>query len=154
MEVISNKPSGYGTMQIGGVENRPFHIGIQQGELFCRMPERRDAEGRPMSLQAYGELFGLEALRTLSFSIGDLRDFVYSALVSGAEVDGLPFDYSPAQVGYWLDEADDLEASKPMRELVRQFQVRFERQQERSKNGTAPLPKTEAGAKKKASKQN
>jgi len=146
MEIVHpTKPNGYGTVELDTA--RPFHIGTNQGEIFCRLPERRDAEGRPMSLQAYGALFGLDALRTLSFSIGDLRDFVYSALASGAEIDGLPLDFTPAQVGYWLDEADELEAAKPMRELIRQFQVRYERQQERSKNAAAPTPTAAAGPK-------
>lgn len=145
---MTTKPSGYGTIDIGG-SLRGFHVGTAQAEIFSSMDARRDAEGRPMSLQAYSDLFELDALRTLSFGIGDFRDFVYSALVSGAQIDGLEVDFTHKDVGFWLDEADNAEAAKPMRELVRQYKVRYDRQQERAKNAPAPTPATKAGPKPK-----
>lgn len=143
---MSDKPSGYGTMQIGGQE-RPFHVGINQGEIFAELPHRRGEDGRPLSLRAYGELFSLDRLKENDLTGADLRDFVYSALASGYAVDGARLDFNHVQVGHWLDDADADEAAKPLKEMVAQFVKRAERAVARAKNDPAPKPKKATGLK-------
>lgn len=148
MESSTYKPSGYGIMQIGGAA-RPFHIGTNQGQIFCSLGARQREDGRPMSLTAYGELFNPQNLSEAELSGGDVRDFVYSALVSGCEVDGLAVDFAATQVGYWIDDADAAEVSKPFKEMLTQVVRRYQRQLERLKNDEAPTqPKAKAGPKK------
>lgn len=137
---MSEKPSGYGHMVIGQ-QTRPYHVGTNQGEIFCRLQHRRGEDGLALSLKAYGELFSPVALEKGAFTGGDLRDFVYSALVSGYEVDGLRVDFTPAQVGYWIDDAEATEAAKPIGEMLKQLVKRYERQADRAKNAAAPSSK-------------
>lgn len=134
---MSDKPNGYGTMQIGGQE-RPFHVGTNQGEVFASLQHRRGEDGRPMSLHAYSDLFSLDRLRNNELTGADLRDFVYSALVSGYEVDNMRPDFGHMQVGYWLDDAEAEEAGKPLQEMIAQFVKRVERAAQRAKNAPAP----------------
>jgi hypothetical protein len=91
-----------------------------------------------MSLQDYGKLFSPTTLRDVAISGGDVRDFIYSALVSGAEVDKVEVDFTPTEVGYWIDDADPDEVSKPFKEMLNQLLRRYERQLERLKNAEAP----------------
>jgi hypothetical protein len=151
MESTTYKPSGYGTMQIGEAE-RPFHVGTQQGEVFAQLPNRVRPDGRPMSLAAYGELFNPQNLSEHTLSGGDVRDFLYSALASGCEVDGLPVDFTPTQVGYWIDDADAMEVSKPFKEMGAQIMKRYHRQLERLKNEEAPTTTTTKTGPKKPKK--
>lgn len=137
MEATTYKPSGYGTMLIGEAE-RPFHIGTNQGEAFCSLSNRLREDGRPMSLAAYGELFSPQNLSEANLSGGDVRDFVYSALVSGCEVEGQEVAFTPSQVGYWIDDASADEVGKPFKMMLDQVVKRYQRQLERSKNGEAP----------------
>lgn len=132
---MSQKPTGYGTMQIGGQE-RPFQVGTNQADLFQRL--------RHVSLKEYGELFSLDVLRQQSYTSGDLRDFVYSALAAGYENDGLRIDFTPANVGNWIDDAgldETGEVVKPLLEMVAQVQRRIEQARERAKNAQPPAPK-------------
>lgn len=144
---MSAKPTGYGTMQIGGQE-RPWLIGLEQADVFCRLLSRRGEDGQPMTLKAYSDLFSIEALSAQKLLPSDLYDFLYSALVSGANEDGLHVDFTPRIVSQWLASADDEEASKPLLEMLNQTKQRIERQLERSKNGPAPAK----GPKAKTSK--
>lgn len=136
---MASKPTGYGTMQIGGQE-RPFQVGTNQADVFQRL--------RHVSLKEYGETFGLEALQQQLLTSGDIRDFNYSALVAGYENDGQRVDFTPANVGNWIDDAP-MEASaeimKPLTEMVGQIQRRAEQAMERAKNGPAPTLKLAKG---------
>lgn len=140
---MANQPQGY--LTIGGTEQRPFHVGYNQGAIFARLPNRVDEEGRPLSVKAYGELFSLSAIRDLSLSLEDVRDFVYSALASGAMVAKQPVDFTADEVGYWLDEADELDVAKVFTEMGEQTVRRFQNQLERAKNAQAPTQASEAG---------
>lgn len=137
--MASDKPAGYGTMHLGGQE-RPFHVGFEQGAIFCKLRNRLNPEdGTPMSLKAYGDLFNPLTKPQERLSGEDIRDFVYSALKSGAEEDGLPVDYSARMVSQWIDQSDDpQQAAKPLEEMYRQMTARVERQVERLKNAAAP----------------
>jgi len=104
---MSAKPTGYGLMQIGG-QPRPFLVGFEQADIFCRLLSRRNAaDGGPMTLQDYNNLFNLVALRENKLLPADVYDFIYSALASGAVEDDLLLDYTPRIVGQWLGEAED-----------------------------------------------
>lgn len=139
---MSDKPSGYGLMQFGGQE-RPFQVGPNQGIIFSELQHRRGEDGRPMSLKAYGELFGLDSLREQRLAQKDLRDFIYSALAAGYEEDGLTVDFTPQKVGNWLGDpaTDPDEAGKPIGEMLNQMRKRVEAFVDRaSKNEQAPTP--------------
>lgn len=145
---MSDKPSGYGLMQIGpGDENLPFHVGFNQGEVFASLPNRRGEDGHPLSVKGYGELFSPARLQANELSAADVRDFVYSALVSGHEIDGLKVGFTPSQVGLWIDDAETDEVMKPLREMVAQLIKRIERTAERAKNVPAPTSKETTGQK-------
>ena len=129
---MSQKPSGYGLMQIGGQE-RPFQIGTNQGDVFQRL--------RHVSLKDYGMLFSPAALQAEALTGGDLRDFVYSALVAGYENDGARVDFSHLDVGNWIDDApfeDSGEVVKPLTEMLQQLIRKAELAAERAKNAAAP----------------
>lgn len=143
---MSAKPNGYGTMQIGGQE-RPFHVGLNQGGIFQQLHHRKGEDGHAMSLKAYGELFSPPRLARNELSADDARDFVYSALASGYQVDGLRVDFTPMSVGFWIDEADAEEIAKPFTEMLAQLTRRMQQQQERAGNAEAPTTKTAAGRK-------
>lgn len=145
---MSAKPTGYGTMQIGGQE-RPYLVGLESADVFCRLLSRRGEDGHPMTLKAYSDLFSLEALSAQKLLPSDLYDFLYSALVSGANEDGLYVDFTPRIVSQWLANAEDEEAGKPLLEMLNQTKQRIDRQLERSKNAPAPTK----GAKAKQSKK-
>ena len=148
---MAAKPTGYGQMQIGG-QQRPFLVGFEQADIFCRLPARRNAEsGGPMTLADYNGLFNITALRENKLLPADAYDFIYSALASGAAEDDLYIDYTPRIVGQWLSEAEDEEASKPLLEMVAQTIRRFERHLEREAK-KAPAP-TKPAAGPKRSKQ-
>lgn len=136
---MTSKPSGYGTAFLGAAE-RGFHVGYNQGGIFCRLPHRLDNEGHPLSLKAYGELFSLDNIKNLALSVDDVRDFVYSALASGCQLDKLPLDFTPEDVGFWLDEAPEEEPAKIFKAMGEQTVRRFQQQLERAKNAQAPAP--------------
>lgn len=126
-----SKPSGYGIIQIGGQE-RPFHVGTNQGDHFCRL--------RNISLMEYGELFSPQNLQDKKLKGGDIADFVYSALVAGAEWDGLRVEFNHIHVRSWFDspDADSNELTKPLTEMFNQMKTRIEREVERAGNAVAP----------------
>lgn len=134
---MKEKPSGYGLMDVGN-GLRPYHVGFNQSEIFAALPHRRGEDGLPLSVKGYGELFSPARLQANQLSAADVRDFVYSALASGAAVDNLPADFSHTEVGYWVDDADVEEVMKPLREMVAQITKRIERAAERAKNALAP----------------
>jgi hypothetical protein len=139
---------GYSTMEIPSGVERPFHVGIQQGEIFASLENRRRPDGRSMSLKDYDKLFSAESLSKQELSGGEVRDFIYSALVMGAMLDKLPIDFEPQDVALWIDISDPQQISKPFSEMLRQVMVRFNQQLERAKNAQAPLTMTEVGPKK------
>ena len=136
------KPSGYGTMQIGGQE-RPFQVGTNQGDIFQRL--------RHVSLKDYGALFSPAALQAEALTGGDLRDFVYSALVAGYQNDGLPVDFSHLDVGNWIDDApfeENGEVVKPLTEMLQQLIRKAELSADRAKNAAAPTLTVAKGLRK------
>lgn len=139
------KPSGYGTLQLGGQE-RPFQVGTNQGDIFQRL--------RQVSLKEYGALFSPAALQAEVLTGGDLRDFVYSALVAGYENDGLPVDFSHLDVGNWIDDApleDGEQVVKPLTEMLHQLVRKAGLAADRAKNAEAPTRKPAKGLTKATS---
>ncbi|SNR92448.1 hypothetical protein [Hymenobacter mucosus] len=134
---MSTKPSGYGLMQIGGQE-RPFHVGTHQSDIFCRLHN--------MSIKAYSEMFSPQNLQAQNLTAGDIADFVYSSLVAGAEWDGLRVELTPLHVRAWVDDAQTEETTKPIAEMLKQVVARAERDAERAGNAQAP-PAAKRGSK-------
>jgi hypothetical protein len=139
----SAKPSGYGLMHIGG-EDRPFQVGTNQGDHFQRL--------RRVSLKEYGDLFSPDNLRAQKLTGGDVRDFVYSALMAGYQNDGMPITFTFLDVGNWIDapDQDENEVIKPLLEMLNQVVQKAEHAAQRAKNAQAPTP----GPKSKAKKTN
>lgn len=80
-------------ISIGG-QSRPFHVGTNQGDIFCRL--------QGLTLAQYAATFS--DLNTLG--LGAQRDFLYSALRAGAERAGQPVAFTATEVGDWMDEPD------------------------------------------------
>lgn len=139
---MSDKPSGYGTMQIGGQE-RPYHVGVHQSDAFCRL--------RGITLKEYGELFSYENLKDQKLLPNDYADFTYSALVAGYEWDNLRVDFTPIRVRAWVGDPETSaeEAQKPLVSMLEQVVQRVQRAAERAGNAPAPLKVTKGGSKKK-----
>lgn len=140
-----NKPSGYGLMQIGGQE-RPFHVGTHQGDIFCRLHN--------ISLKEFGELFSPHNLKEQKIKGGDIADFVYAALVAGADWDGLRVEFNHIHVRSWFDEVkvDSQELTKPLVEMLHQTVARAQHEAERAGNAVAPLKATRGGKAAKTKK--
>ena len=132
-------------MQIGG-QDRPFEVGTNQGEIFCTLPNRRDAEGRAMTLADYYALF-TDVGRLIG---GPLRDVVYSALLAGYEAHQMRVDFTAGDVGRWIDapETPAGEVAKPLQTMLAQLQAKAEAEEGRAKNGLAPKLKKAAGLKR------
>jgi hypothetical protein len=135
---MSDTPTirGFGTLHVGG-QDRPFAVGTNQADVFCQLGSQR-VDGKALPLTAYYELFS-ETSRLLG---GPYRDFVYSALVAGAERAGHQVDYSHLTVGEWMDDpaTDPKELSKPLSEMFAQLAAKAEAQAEREKKAQ-PTPK-------------
>lgn len=138
-------------MQIGGAE-RPYYIGTRQTAIFCEL------QGESYDLQDYNNLLGQVLGNQVAaaqaqeknekhipvgrkeLTAGEVRDFVYSALVAGAGRAELPVDFTPNNVADWIDEADAAEVMKPVVRHIGLLGQRLERQA--SRPGNVPAPKT------------
>ena len=142
---------GDGTMQIGGAE-RPYYIGTRQTAVFCEL------QGEGYDLQDYNDLLGQvlgnqvaaaqakekggkhKPVGRKELTAGEVRDFVYSALVAGAGRKQLPVDFTADDVADWIDEAEPEEVMKPIQRHIGLLAQRMERQAARP--GNAPAPKS------------
>jgi hypothetical protein len=79
-----------GTINIGGAERR-VKLGTNATAEFCRLHK--------IGLNEFGERFA-------TMQLGDVRDLLYCALWSGS---GGQVDFTPFEVGDWLDEGDSFE---------------------------------------------
>lgn len=136
-------------MTIGGAL-RPFHVGTNQTAIFCEL------RGEGYDLQDYNSLLvaivGNQVLASEAEKKGEKhvvqgrkemtpaehRDFIYSALVAGAQRERQPVDFTKEDVGDWMDEADAQEATKP---LTMQIQLMADRM---TRQGNAPAPQLTA----------
>jgi len=118
------------TIPIGG-QDRPFHVGTNQGDIFCRL--------QGLSLAQYAATFS----DINGLGLGAQRDFLYSALRAGAEKAGQPVSFTATEVGDWMDEptysATDTLAPV-VSTLSAQFTAKAAYQKERdAKNAPTPL---------------
>lgn len=117
------------TITIGG-QARAFHVGTNQGDIFCRL--------QGLSLAQYAATFS--EIGRLGF--GQRRDFIYSALKAGADRSGQALAYDNLAVGDWMDEPeyDDVSVLAPIvAALGEQFAARKAYQDARAaKNAEAP----------------
>ncbi len=123
------------TIFIGGQE-RPFHVGTNQGDIFCRLQN--------LSLAEYAATF----VGIAQMSLGKQRDFLYSALAAGAERAGAPLDFTNLVVGDWIDEPAYEAAAclvPVITALGAQFKAKQDYQAQRDlKNAEAPAAGAEA----------
>lgn len=118
-------------ISIGGQPSRPFHVGTNQGDIYCTL--------RGISLAEYAATFS--DISTLG--LGAQRDFLYSALRAGAEKAGLPFDVTNLEVGDWLDQPDYVAAEclgPVIAALGQQFAAKAAYQKQRDAAKNAPTP--------------
>jgi hypothetical protein len=125
-------------MLIGGQE-RPFSVGTNQADLFCNLPSQKQ-DGKALTLAEYYDLFGNTA-RLLG---GPYRDFLYSALLAGADRAGIELDFERLDVGEWMDDpnTDPAELAKPLNEMLAQLSAKAEANAARQKK--APSKAKEA----------
>lgn len=120
---------------IGG-QARPFHVGTNQGDIFCTL--------QGLTLAQYAVTF--TDISTLG--LGAQRDFLYSALRAGAEKQGLPLSFTAADVGDWMDEPDYALATTltpVLNALGAQFAAKTAFQKERAaKNALSPTTEPDA----------
>lgn len=123
------------TIFIGSAE-RVFHVGTNQGDIFCRLQN--------LSLAQYAATFSDIG----GLGLGAQRDFLYSALRAGAEKAGQPVDFTATEVGDWMDEptynaADTL--TPVVTALGAQFAAKAAYQKERdAKKANTPTPTPDA----------
>jgi len=118
-------------MQVGG-QDRPYHVGTNQGEIFCRLQN--------LTLVGYGKLLS----DLTQFGFGARRDLVFSALKAGYERVGMRLDFTHLTVGDWMDAPDYDEVATVgavIEALGAQFEQRAAYQAEQAaKNAPAPSP--------------
>lgn len=117
------------TITIGG-QARPFHVGTNQGDIFCKL--------QGLTLAQYAATF----TDVSNLGLGAQRDFLYSALRAGAERQGQPVNFTALEVGDWLDEPSYVAADclgAVIAALGKQFAAKAAYQKERdAKNAVAP----------------
>ncbi|MBC6988933.1 hypothetical protein [Hymenobacter sp. BT491] len=128
-----NTLRGTGTINLGGAV-RPFHVGTNQTRIYCELHD--------LSLEQYNEQMGVDALQK-GLKLGAAIDFLYSALASGAQNNGLPIDFDPTTVGQWMDEAE--ESPEQLQEIGKPVAMYIELIKERAnrylaQRGNAPAP--------------
>lgn len=151
-----NTLRGYGQLVLGGI-TRPFHVGTNQTAIFCDL--------RKMDLMDYNDMF-TSLMPTVAesgevlppkrryLSPAENRDFLYSSLAAGAQNERLPVDFTPEEVGNWLDapDEDSAEIAKPLQMHIRLMQQRLDQHLARLGNVVAPKPGPAKKAKAKAKK--
>lgn len=111
------------TILIGG-QARVFHVGTNMGAIFCDLQH--------LTLAQYGNLFA----NINELGMSGRRDFLYAALRAGAERLGQVADFTPADVGDWMD-APDFEQVPALGAVIsalgKQFEARAAYAKEREK---------------------
>lgn len=133
-----NTLRGTGQLEMGGAL-RPFHVGTNQTAIFCELQkiDLQDYNDLLVSIvrnqalkaraQEAGEPFTPEGRKEMTPS--EHRDFLYSALAAGAQNERLAVDFTSNDVGNWLDEADQKEATKPVLMQIQLMADRLQRGQ-------------------------
>jgi hypothetical protein len=150
-------------MQIGGA-SRPYYIGTRQTAVFCEL------QGEGYDLQDYNKLLGEVLTNQMAAKVaqeadktykptgrkeltpGEMRDFVYSALVAGAKREGQPVNFDADDVADWIDQAEAEEVIKPVSTHIQLLAQRLQRQEGRPGNAPAPTLTASRGSSKKKSK--
>lgn len=119
------------TIVLGGKE-RPFSVGVNQGDIYCSLAK--------ITLAEYATTFG----NISTLGLGAQRDFLYSALRAGAERLGQPFTLTNLEIGDLMDMPDfelGSALSPIIKALAKQFEAKANFQKEReAKNAVAPTP--------------
>lgn len=83
--------------EIGG-KSRPLKFGTNQTAILCKL--------KGINLKQLNELFSVERFTNLEIDNTEIRDLIYSALVSGAKTCKEPVDFDNEEVGDWIDEME------------------------------------------------
>jgi hypothetical protein len=120
---------GLGSLQLGGQEY-PFSVGVNQADIFSNLDSQKQ-DGKALTLPAYYELFA-DTARLLG---GPYRDFIYSALLAGAERAGIGLSLSRLDIGELMDDpaTDPAELAKPLNEMLAQLTAKAQAEAERQK---------------------
>lgn len=129
---------GSGKLLLGGQE-RPFSVGTNQADIFCNLPSQKQ-QGKALTLAEYYDLFGNTA-RLLG---GPYRDFVYSALLAGADRAGVELELSRLDIGELMDDpdTDPAELAKPLNEMLAQLSAKAEANAARQKKASSKAKTT------------
>ena len=91
-----NKLRGYTEVVIGG-KKRPVKFGTNQTILFN--------QHRGITLKEYAGIFKKDRLKNMEFDGSEIRDLAWSGLKGGALYENQEFDFTPEDVGNWIDDA-------------------------------------------------
>ena len=79
-----------------GKENRPVKFGINQSIIFCKL--------RGITISKMSDVIDNIVKNEVDGS--EVRDFLYSALKDGARKEKQTFDFTPEDVGDWMEDVD------------------------------------------------
>lgn len=82
-------------MNIGG-ENRPVKFGINQSILFCQL--------RGITINMMDAT--IQRIVKNEVDGSEIRDLLYSALKDGARKEKKPFEFTPEDVGDWMEDVN------------------------------------------------
>jgi len=102
-----NTLRGITEIKIGG-KLRPIKFGTNSTALLCEL--------RGITLKDMGVMFSEDRIKNNEITGGEIRDMIYSGLVSAARSKGIEVDFDQYMVGDWIDEMD-------ANELVKAFDV-------------------------------
>ena len=153
-----NTLRGAGRITIGG-GLRPFHVGTNQTAIFCQLQGLDYDDYNRLLLEVVGNASLKQQAKTKGeafvakgrkeLTAAEHRDFLFSSLVAGAENEGQPIDFTPRDVGNWLDEADANEAARPFLMQVKLMAERLQRLQPGNLPALPPTKKGKQGRPKK-----
>lgn len=98
-----NLKKGFARFEIGG-KLRPIKFGTNQTAIFCQL--------RKCNLKVYQETFTQSKIAQLDIDGSEIRDLLYSGLVSGCMTDKIDTDFNETDVGDWVDDLPEGSLSK------------------------------------------
>ena len=94
-------------MNIGG-KNRPIKVGVNQSILYCRL--------RDVPINQIDE--DIKKIANGTSNGSEIRDLIWAALKDGARKAKQEFEYTPEDVGDWMEDVTKDDIAGFMSELV------------------------------------